>query len=211
MVLAHSTQRHANYSTPERLSTFKPDAYFYRKIGSRTTTHSYYDMAFTAEFKKHSENTDNLTKVISAMHHIMAVDARRRFIFGITFDNTSLRLWYANRSMLVSSAPLDITKGKQRFIQIVLSFAFASDVDMGWDPSVELLRCAEGTFYYIAVSDTQFNTLKVLQDHGTDCLLSRAARTLKVNKVGDNEDNVYFLKDLWLDQDQSLNTRYTRR
>jgi hypothetical protein len=84
-------------------------------------------MAFTAEFKKHSENTDvspassvlfipplirsqNLTKVISAMHHIMAVDARRRFIFGITFDNTSLRLWYANRSMLVSSAPLDITK-----------------------------------------------------------------------------------------------------
>jgi hypothetical protein len=82
---------------------------------------------------------------------------------------------------------------------------------MGWDPSVELLRCAEGTFYHIAVSDTQFNTLKVLQDHGTDCLLSRAARTLKVNKVGDNEDNVYFLKDLWLDQDQSLNTRYTRR
>jgi hypothetical protein len=40
----------------------------------------------------------------------MAVDARRRFIFGITIDNTSLRLWYANRSMLVPSAPLDIIK-----------------------------------------------------------------------------------------------------
>jgi hypothetical protein len=51
-----------------------------------------------------------MTKVIYAMQHIMAVDARRRFIFGITIENTSLRLWYANRSMLVSSAPLDIVK-----------------------------------------------------------------------------------------------------
>jgi hypothetical protein len=54
LLTAHS----ATPTTPERLSKFKPDAYFYRKIVSRTTTHSYYDMAFTAEFKKHSENTD---------------------------------------------------------------------------------------------------------------------------------------------------------
>jgi hypothetical protein len=44
------------------------------------------------------------------MQHIMAVDARRRFIFGITIDNSTLKLWHANRSMLVSSAPLDIAK-----------------------------------------------------------------------------------------------------
>ena len=44
------------------------------------------------------------------MQYIMATDARRRFVFGITLKNASLRLWYANRSVLVCSRPLDILK-----------------------------------------------------------------------------------------------------
>jgi hypothetical protein len=56
LLTAHSTTP----TIPERSSTFKPDAYFYRKIVSRTTTHSCYDMAFTAEFQKHSENADTV-------------------------------------------------------------------------------------------------------------------------------------------------------
>ena len=42
------------------------------------------------------------------MENIMAVDPRRRFTFGITIMGTSLGLWYANRSMLVSSKHLNI-------------------------------------------------------------------------------------------------------
>jgi hypothetical protein len=45
-------------TTPERLSSFKPDACFYRNSFSRTMSHSYYDMAFTAEFKKHNRSND---------------------------------------------------------------------------------------------------------------------------------------------------------
>jgi hypothetical protein len=116
-------------TTPERPSTFKPDAYFYQTECSRTRSYSYYDMAFTAEFKNEKNcglvdvspaspilfvpplnRSQDVTKVVYAMQHIMAVDARRRFIFGITIENTSLRLWYANRSMLVSSTPLDIAE-----------------------------------------------------------------------------------------------------
>ena len=40
----------------------------------------------------------------------MAVDARHCFLFGLTIENTSLTLWYTNRSMLVSSVPLDISQ-----------------------------------------------------------------------------------------------------
>lgn len=117
-------------STPERASTFKPDAYFYRTASLGTTSYSYYDMAFAVEFKKHSGNAEvvdvgpassmlfvppiicsqNTTKVLYAMQYMIAVDARRRFIFGITIEDTSLRLWYANRSMLISSVPLDIAQ-----------------------------------------------------------------------------------------------------
>jgi hypothetical protein len=117
-------------STAERPSTIKPDAYFYRKAFLQTTSYSYYDMAFVAEFNKYNGNAEvvdvgpassiffvspiirfqNITKVLYGMQHMMAVDARRRFIFGITIENTSLRLWHANRSMLISSTPLDIAR-----------------------------------------------------------------------------------------------------
>ena len=52
----------------------------------------------------------DLSKVIYAMQHITASDARRHFIFGITIENTSLGLWYANRPMLACSGLLDTTK-----------------------------------------------------------------------------------------------------
>jgi hypothetical protein len=73
---------------------------------------------------------------------------------------------------------------------------------MGWDPSVELHWHVEGNFYHIMVGDTRYRTLKVLQDLGANYLLSRAARVFKVKKVGDNDDNTYVLKDVWLEQDR---------
>ena len=39
-------------TTTERPSTFKPDAFFHRKGVSNPKLYSYYDIAFTAEFKK---------------------------------------------------------------------------------------------------------------------------------------------------------------
>jgi hypothetical protein len=84
-------------------------------------------------------------------------------------------------------------------LKVLLSFAFASDVEMGWDPTVEFLK--DGS-YHINVGDTQYKTLGILQDLGTDLLLSRAARIFKVAKVGDAEDNLYVLKDLWLEKDR---------
>ena len=44
------------------------------------------------------------------MRHMMAVDARHSFLFGLTIEDTSLRLWYANCSMLVSSILLNIAQ-----------------------------------------------------------------------------------------------------
>jgi hypothetical protein len=136
-------------TAPERPSTFKPDAYFYHNSFSQTMSHSYYDMAFTAEFKKLNRSNDvadvspassilfvpplihsqNITKVIFAMRYMMAGDVRRRFIFGITIENTSLRLWYANRSMLASSTPLDIAEVEttSSFIFQLLSTSIGED------------------------------------------------------------------------------------
>lgn len=48
-------------------------------------------------------HSQNISKLIYAMKHIMGVDVRRRFIFGITIENASMGLWYTNRAMLVGS------------------------------------------------------------------------------------------------------------
>ena len=37
------------------------------------------------------------------MHHIMREDARRRFTFGFTIENRTMRLWYADRSEILIS------------------------------------------------------------------------------------------------------------
>ena len=117
----------------ESASRFKPDAHMYRKGSSKTSSRAkstFYDMAFPAVFKKRSGNAElvdvcpassisfipptiysqDTPNVLYSMQYTMAVDARRRFIFGITIEDTSLRLWYANRSILLSSAPVDIAQ-----------------------------------------------------------------------------------------------------
>ena len=91
---------------------------------------------------------------------------------------------------------------KERCLRVLLSFAFASDVDMGLDPSVELVEIAEGSFYYINVNDARYKTLTILHYHRPDALLGRGVRVFKVKRVGDPEDQVQVLKDLWLEKNR---------
>ena len=114
-------------NTPERTSTIRPDVFFYHsdKQHSNSQPYSYYHIAFTAELKKSANflnmsalcvllvllnHFQNASNVVEAMEYIMAIDTQQHFIFSITLKNASLRLWYANRSMLVCSKPLDILK-----------------------------------------------------------------------------------------------------
>ena len=70
---------------------------------------------------------------------------------------------------------------------------------MGWDPTVKLL---EGDFYRINVGYTQYQTVGILQVHGTDDLLGCGARIFKVKKVDDTEDKIYVSKDIWPEKNQ---------
>jgi hypothetical protein len=117
----------ATLNTLKRTSTIKPDAFVYRtgELHSESQPYSYDHVASTVEFKETADSFDvspecivlihlncfqNSSNIVCGMQHIMAVDPRRRFTFGITVMGTSLGLWYTNRSMLVGSKPLDIIK-----------------------------------------------------------------------------------------------------
>lgn len=41
------------------------------------------------------------------MNHVMRSDPRRRFTFGITAENTTMRIWYCSRTAVVVTQPFD--------------------------------------------------------------------------------------------------------
>lgn len=41
------------------------------------------------------------------MSHLMKVDARRRFVYGFTIENTDMRLWYGDRAQILVSEPFN--------------------------------------------------------------------------------------------------------
>lgn len=44
------------------------------------------------------------------MHHILREDPRRRFTYAFTVEDITLRLWYASRSEILVTKPIDIMK-----------------------------------------------------------------------------------------------------
>ena len=44
------------------------------------------------------------------MHHMLRTDFRRRFAYGITIEDTEVRLWHYNRAVIVISDAFDLNK-----------------------------------------------------------------------------------------------------
>jgi hypothetical protein len=107
------------------------------------------------------------------MQHIMAVDARHRFVFGITIENTSLALWYINRSMLACSTPHDTTKSLDPSLLIFQLSCTSLEMP---DPVVRIcIRASMTCWEQLLTHVGGRHSTKLLQDHEIDVLLSRVA------------------------------------
>ncbi|KAI4520949.1 hypothetical protein K525DRAFT_285488 [Schizophyllum commune Loenen D] len=53
---------------------------------------------------------DNYRKIVWNMHQTMRSDYTRRFVFGVTIHNTSVRMWHMNRESLIVSKIFDMNK-----------------------------------------------------------------------------------------------------
>jgi len=45
-----------------------------------------------------------------SLHYMLRDDPHRRCVFGITIENTSTRVWFALRSVVVNTVPFDFIK-----------------------------------------------------------------------------------------------------
>ncbi|KAF9069414.1 hypothetical protein BDP27DRAFT_726280 [Rhodocollybia butyracea] len=163
--------------------------------------HPIYDFCNPHEFKLNPRDTDkDVSQVVYDMDQILAYDPSRRFTFGTTIENRTMRLWFMSRATLLKTESFDFIKDRQRLVRFFLSLAFSSPTEMGWDPTITFSHLENGRRQYqIIVDGETYTTVSILSDSAADSPLGRGTR---VWKVVDKDGNTRVLKDVWLDFDR---------
>ncbi|OCB90624.1 hypothetical protein A7U60_g2142 [Sanghuangporus baumii] len=177
-----------------------------RATNNARWTRWWYDIALTTEFKKkggRKDQNENVSKLMFNIQQTMTLDPCRRFTFGITIENTKMRLWFCSRATPIVSEAFDFTTAIKPLTHVFLSLMFASKEELGWDPTIRPFIKDNGQrAYRIDVRDEIYETEQLLSDYSADALVSQAARVWKVRHVASGER--YVLKDVWLDDDRDV-------
>ncbi|KAH9476728.1 hypothetical protein JR316_0010643 [Psilocybe cubensis] len=192
--------------SPNRGSNNKIDAAFvaaFEKNKPLLTT----DIAVVMEHKlSESQKRQNALQAVSANVQIMNDDVRRMFTFGITGEQRNVTLWYHGRSHSAASHTFDFTENPKLFIQVFIAFSFATEEELGYDPTVTLE--ADGNYMFKLPESPGskkfrlFRTLEPLSLYRSNNITGRMARVYKVveiNESGEEFGDPLVLKDVWLD------------
>ncbi|KAF8501187.1 hypothetical protein JB92DRAFT_882570 [Gautieria morchelliformis] len=179
---------------------------------ARMPNYSWFNIALPCEYKlgaSESDRDDNIRKVLYAMAHIMRKDPCRRFTYGLTIENTQTRIWFACRSTVYVTKSFNFIEEHEKFIHFALSFCFATEIQMGWDPTIERLSTGSSEEYKIEVQDkvtgkvVYVKTVELIADFGADAVRGRGTRVWKaLSRQSDGTDMHVVVKDVWIDADR---------
>ncbi|KAG2355387.1 hypothetical protein BDR07DRAFT_1493256 [Suillus spraguei] len=113
----------------ERNNTSRPDGYLVLSNEKTEPKIHWFDIAVPFEFKKGRDIEslrDDEEKIIWSLHNIMREDPLRRFAFGITIEDTQLRLWLSNRALLAVTEPINFFENIDGVISLFYALGFAS-------------------------------------------------------------------------------------
>ncbi|KIP06495.1 hypothetical protein PHLGIDRAFT_118886 [Phlebiopsis gigantea 11061_1 CR5-6] len=197
-----------------RSDTTRPDGYFILRERQCTEPH-WIDIAFPAEYKGQDgvkETNDDIEKTVWNMHHIMREDARRRFAFGFTIENRTVRLWFAGRAEVLVSDPFDFVSQPKLLLKFFTTVMYATTDDLGWDPTMTLVPETDGKHQYdiqVAVSTDPmpvvYRTTRLISNVGACRLRGRGTRVWEVRQLNANScftGPPRVLKDSWPDTDR---------
>ncbi|KAG2038543.1 hypothetical protein BDR03DRAFT_298783, partial [Suillus americanus] len=118
--------------------------------------------------------------------------------FGITIEDTQLRLWLSNCALLAVTEPINFFENFDGVISLfyALGFASASSAvkELGWDPTVERIHDGEVFQYKFTIEDEVFTTTRELAPYGADSMVGRGTR---VYEAMDAEGKKVAIKDSW--------------
>lgn len=141
---------------------------------------------------------------------------RRRFAYGVTINDTDMRLWFCSRSGILVSQVFDFTRQHEYVIRFLLTVMYASPSGLGWDTT---MRCVtngaevdDGSTRYdidVRSSDgttTTYRTIRLLSDTGSEYLRGKGTRVWLVRKMEDGVEcgEPVVLKDSWVDSNLQM-------
>ncbi|KAG1884539.1 hypothetical protein F4604DRAFT_1574269 [Suillus subluteus] len=184
-----------------RNNTSRPDGYLVLSDKKTKSKMHWFDIPVPFEFKKEQDTEslrDDEQKIIWSLHSITREDPCRRLAFGITIENTQLRLWLSNRACLAVTEPINFFENIDDVISLfyALGSASASSTmnELGWDPTVERIRDGKEFQYKFTVGDEVFTTTRELATYGADSMVGRGTR---VYEATDARGKKVAIKDSW--------------
>ncbi|KAF7795020.1 hypothetical protein EIP86_006164 [Pleurotus ostreatoroseus] len=202
----------AEWSLKNRFVDSLPDAYLLFGGSSRhRASPEWTSIAVPGAYSKVRTKTstkDNATKILRCFAQCMHRDARRRYVYGFTVEDCSMRLWYCDRQQIIVSASFDFVTEWSLLFRFLLRVMFAEIHDLGLDPSMQLLddTKSQDAQYLVTVRTSDggkmvYRTMSILSDTDRDSLLGRGTRVWEAVKMenGIEVGETVVLKDSWVD------------
>ncbi|KAJ6511298.1 hypothetical protein C8R47DRAFT_1314307 [Mycena vitilis] len=140
----------------------------------------------------------NNHELIWSCQDVLRDDPRRRFTYGVTLDDTQMRIWFFSRAEELVSCPFDCMTEVSALIQIFLRLAFATQEQLGYDTTMSrFIDDAGSTQMKITVAGTAYITKKLLSDQRADAVCGRTTRVWEAYREDDPARTSVALKDLW--------------
>ncbi|KAG2018753.1 other/FunK1 protein kinase [Coprinopsis cinerea AmutBmut pab1-1] len=155
----------------------------------------------------------NWLKLVATANHIMNVDARRMFMYGITIEGHHVSLWYFSRSHTVKAESFSLIERPDILVKIFISLACATNEELGFDPHITLL--SEQKYLYELPPNSAdrpepmfFMTTDTVHEKPSLRISGRCTRVWKVVEVISKDKleqkpgtSEMVLKDTWADED----------
>ncbi|KAI0341450.1 hypothetical protein BDW22DRAFT_1430104 [Trametopsis cervina] len=209
-------------ASTNRTNTSRPDGYAVLKQPPELHRQEIHwdNIVIPGEKKKHSSVTDindNNAKIIWSLKHCMRETVQRRFVFGYTIEDASMRLWFCSRADLFVSEQFNFITDHDELIYFFLSVMFARRSQLGYDPTINASVALgnEKKMYDITVRwldsnqnahESTYRTLDPLANVSVEAAQGRGTRVWKgreIDKKGDMTGNIVVVKDYWVDDDRT--------
>ncbi|KAJ8515850.1 hypothetical protein ONZ45_g6778 [Pleurotus djamor] len=150
----------------------------------------------------HEDEIKNNLQITSASVQIMNDDPRRMFTYGLTIVGDAVTSWYFSRSHSAISESFSFVQEPRKFIKLLVSFFFATEEELGYDPNTEL--DSKGRYIFSLPQENGpprlFRAKRSICEDRLKVIAGRMTRVWLVTEHWDDPDLAtdYVLKDVWI-------------
>ncbi|KAI0644496.1 hypothetical protein C8Q79DRAFT_776212 [Trametes meyenii] len=153
--------------------------------------------------KSGSDRLKNGQRVNWELLETLRAEPGRRFAFGMTVENTSVRLWHFNHEVMVVSSPFDFQKDYETFIDVLCRFAFAPFHQLGYDPTfIKGTHIDKDALQHdrVIIENKTYELFNVVANHCADAVVGRCSWVWDAVEVDSGTPVV--VKDCWVEDDR---------